>query len=473
MASNIRLKRKQPLRRYVGLDVTGSVDTVAFGQMWSRTFGWKNLLWDLKLDTEDRHQRVDTSHPELPIRWLKKSLGKTVFADTCILPQGEDGRGIDPLWEGTDAEDNLPEMNAADQFMQTFILSPSADKDSSSLNDSGSGVVADIVYISSHGVLGGEMLGEQDRAGHIFAPAVAASQGHRFAGVGWVLLSNCSTLNPVGHEFWLKLMNGPSPLRGITGFQHRCPSAKGSVPVFKAFIDELAGKNKVKRPRTFVDAWAHAVKAHALDDWVVLCHENAAEDTISKWNSDKLTPIPSAGSRIFMFDHDHPPDEGVEVVPNNDPFHVAWGTKHGLVTPANRTDDGLKLDIGDIVMITVEPPPPGLGTKFKVGDSIALTLIYIREDYQEKLDVVQMFDVLRHSQSSPPTTAKRNPLSPGGDDTWEMLVTDETPNVDLLLKFKDRMGMHSNYPLWLRAKITTAGKTITYDFREFGVINLK
>src|SRR5215510_11182867 len=234
-------------------------------------------------------------------------------------------------------------MNAADQFMQTFILSPTADKATSSLNDSGMGVVADVVYISSHCVLGGEMVGEQDKADHIFAPAVVASHGQKFSGVGWLLLSNCSTLNAVGHEFWLKLMNGPAPLRGITGFQRSCPSAKGSVRVFKAFIDELAGKNKVKRPRTFVDAWAHAVVANGSDDWVVLCHENAAEDTISKWNSDKLAPIPSAGSRIFMFDTEHP--AGVEVEPNNDPFHVTWRTKNGLVSPANRTDDRLKLAI--------------------------------------------------------------------------------------------------------------------------------
>ena len=124
-------------------------------------------------------------------------------------------------------------------------------------------------------------------------------------------------------------------------------------------------------------------------------------------------------------------------------------------------------------MITVEPPPPGFNAKFKVGDAIALTLIYIRPDYKHDIDVVKMFDVVRHGTTSAPTTAKRNPKSPGGDDTWEMVVTDETPNVDLLLKFKDRMGMHSNYPLWLRAKITTAGQTITYDFRQFGAINLK
>jgi hypothetical protein len=473
MARNIRLKPNQPPRRYVSLDVTGCVDSVAFGQMWNRTFGWKNLLWDLRQDDDDKHRRVDVSHPTLPVRWLKKSLGKTSFADTCILPQGEDGHGMDPLWEGTDAFENLDEMNAADQFMQTFILSPTADKASSSLNDSGMGVVADVVYISSHGVLGGEMVGEQDRADHIFAPAVVASQGRQFSGVGWLLLSNCSTLNAVGHEFWLKLMNGPVPLRGITGFQRSCPSAKGSVRVFKAFIDELAGKNKIKRPRTFVDAWAHGASANGSDDWVVLCHESAAEDTIGKWNSDKLAPIPSAGSRIFMFDHGHPPGKGVEVVPNNDPFHVSWATKGGSVTPANRTDPDRKLAVGDMVMVTVEPPPPGFGAKFKVGDTIALTLVYIRVDYPQKIDVVQMFDVVRHGTTSAPTTAKRNPKSPGGDDTWEMVVTDETPNVDLLLKFTDRMGMHSNYPLWLRARITTAGQTTTYDFRQFGAINLK
>jgi hypothetical protein len=174
-----------------------------------------------------------------------------------------------------------------------------------------------------------------------------------------------------------------------------------------------------------------------------------------------------------MFDHENPPGKGVEVVPNNDPFHVRWETKGGRVSPANRIDPNLKLETGDMVMITVEPPPPGGSAKFKVGDGIALTLIYIRADYPQKIDVVQMFDVVRHSTTSAPTTAKRNPMSPGGDDTWEMLVTDETPNVDLLLKFKDRMGMHSNYPLWVRAKITTAAQTITYDFRQFGAINLK
>ena len=218
----------------------------------------------------------------------------------------------------------------------------------------------------------------------------------------------------------------------------------------------------------------HAVKAHGSDElWVVLCHESATEDTIPKWNSDKLTPIPSPGSKILMFDHLNPPGKGMEVIPDIDPFRVQWETKGGPVRPSNRIDPKLKLDVGDIVMITVQPPPPDSNAKFKIGDTIALTLIYIRVDYRQEIDIVRMFDVVRHGTTSTPATAKRNPDSPGKDDTWEMTVTVETETVNLLLKLKDRMGMHSNMPLWLRAKITTGGKTITHDFRQFGAVILK
>ena len=475
MAPKIKLKPDQPVRRYVGLDATGAIDTVAWGHLWNMTFGWKNLLWELKGDPADSERRVDKAHPKLPVRWLKRSLDKDTFADTCVLPQGADGIGTDPLWAGNTARANISEMNASDKFMQTFILRPSADKSSSSLNDSGKGVVADIVYISSHGTGGGEMMGEQNGADFIFAPAVAASQGKQFAGVGWLLLSNCSTLNPVSHEFWRKLMTGPTPLRGIVGFQKSCPTAEGSVRIFKTFIDELAGKNKAKSPRTFLDAWAHAITAHTSEDiWVVVCHKNAVGDTIAKWNADALKPIPSAGSKIFMFDHLNPPSKGLEVVPNTDPFHVSWETKLAPVTPANRIDPEMKLDVGDKAMILVEPPPSNSGTTFKKGDKIALTLIYIRPDYRrQEIDITRMFDVLLHRDASAPTTAKRNPGSPGKDDTWEMVVNVETKNISLILKLKDRMGMHSNMPLWLRAKVTTAGKTITHDFRQFGAILLK
>jgi hypothetical protein len=55
--------------------------------MWTSTFGWKNLLWELDPDKTDSHRRVDKAHPQLPVGWLKESLEKNLFADTCVLPQ--------------------------------------------------------------------------------------------------------------------------------------------------------------------------------------------------------------------------------------------------------------------------------------------------------------------------------------------------------------------------------------------------
>jgi hypothetical protein len=164
------------------------------------------------------------------------------------LPQGADGKGLDPLWDGADADSNVDEMNGADEFMQTFILNPSADNSSSSLNDRGDGVTADLMYISSHGLGGGEMIGEQSIAGNLFALAAVASQGKQFAGVEWILLSNCSTLNPVSHEFWLKLMTGSSPLRGIVGFQNSCQRPRAPFQSSRRLLTNLLEKIKPGNP---------------------------------------------------------------------------------------------------------------------------------------------------------------------------------------------------------------------------------
>jgi len=101
-------------------------------------------------------------------------------------------------------------------------------------------------------------------------------------------------------------------------------------------------------------------------------------------------------------------------------------------------------------------------------------LIYIRPDYRhQQIDINQMFAVITQLNTTAPTTADRNPQSPGNDDTWEMTVTMETTSIALVIELKDRMGMKSNMSLWIRAKVITGGKTITYDFRQFGAINLK
>lgn len=466
MAKGIKLKPDQPPRRFVGIDITNALDTVAWGHLWNATFGWRNLLWELGKDPADKQRRIDKAHPKLPIARLVRKHKDNTFADTCIMPQGIDAKGTDKLWAGPDAISNIGEMTAACTALQTFILSPGADSASSSLNDTGSGAVADVVYLSSHGTSMGDMSGEQ--FGRIFELSKIAVSGGQFSGPGWLLLSNCSTLKPTTHSDWIKLMSGNTPLRGIVGFQDTCPLAPGSVGIFASFINRLAlGK-------TFIDAWSEALTAHGLDShWIVLCHDNARGDKIADWNANKLTTIPPS-SKIFLFDKSNP--TGVQVVPAPDPFEAFWSKGGTRIDVTNRTDPANLLAAGDQVSITVKPLPPA--TTFTKGDKISITLVFVRTDYEHySVDITKMFTVVSHPGASGFTTDHLNPDTPGPigarkPDSWTLTVTDvpsAPTEVVLNLKCLDLTGAHTNYNLWLRVDIGAR----KHDFIRNGSILVK
>lgn len=477
MPKGVKLKPDQKPLFYVGIEGTGAVDTVAWGHAWNSLFGWRNLLWELK-HVPGSNRREDAAHPELPIRRLVrghkrfrggKVVSTTNFADTCILAHGGDGgggskaTGLDPLWPGPASTDNSTQIDAACKFMQTFVLSPSADKASSSLNDTSQGVTADVVYISSHGTSSGRMTGEIFFADPIFDLGATAGVGGLFKGPKWLLLSNCSTLSSFSHDNWLKVMSGPTPLRGLVGFQSLCPGPNSSAGVFLSFARRLA------RGKTVIEAWAETLQAHGLKDvWVVLCHEAAKDDTIIKWNAGTLTPIP-ATSKILFFEEANP--AGVEVKPTPDPFEVFWSKGGTRITSANQGTAANKLEQKDTVVITVKPQPPA--TKFADKDQIQVTLVYIRTDYPQNLDVGKIFEVKSHTGLDSVTTANLNPASPGGDDSWRLKVKGDPPQVTLTLRCRDD-GLvdikHGNYPFWLRVRLPSGTR---HDFVTNGSIIIK
>ena len=455
---NVKLKPEQPRLHFLGIDVTKTIDTVVWGHLWNAIFGWRNLLWELDKDSTDSQRRIDKAHTKLPIARVKRRHRGNNYADTTIMPQGIDAKGTDKLWTGTDASSNLTHIDAACLLMQTLIISPGADKTTSSLNDTGQGVTADVVYISSHGGSDGTMSGDIAFAEWIFDPAKSANAGAQFSGPGWLLLSNCNTLKADTHSDWLKLMTGLTPLRGIVGFQDLCPLAPGSADVFASFIRRLA------KGKTFIKAWEKALKVRGLEErWVVLCHKNAVDDTIVKWNSNRLTTIPP-NSKILKFNKSNP--TGIEVTPAADPFESFWSKGSTRITATNRSDSTNKLKVGDAISITVKPSPPA--TTFATGTKIAITVVYIRTNYPKaKIDVIKMFNVTDQSGASAPTTADLNPDSPGGHDSWELLVIGTPSEVKLNLNCKDlSMLPFSNYPLWLRVDIST----VIHDFIRNGSI---
>jgi hypothetical protein len=453
--TTIKLKPTDPRLRYLGIDVTDAIDTVAWGQVWSKTFGWDNLLWELSLDPADTtgHTRLDKAHAGMPIQWLSKTSGGQIYTDTVLMPAGVDG---------LQGSSSMAALQAGTVFMQTFLLNPRADKAGSSLSAGGPGVGADIIYISSHGLLNGGMFGGATVMTNFFEPAVAATTGD-FAGPSWVILSNCSTLDPGTHGDWLKLMTGKVPLRGIVGFQHGCPDAKASVDYVGVFMKLLAANN------TFLDSWRQAVTQKvSAKNWVVLCHTEAKGDTISDLNEGKLKAIPAGGDVLF-FDDTH---AGTKLVSPQDPYEAFWSKGGTRITVVNMGNSANFLTKGDTVTITVKPQSPA--PTFTDKTPIDITLIYIRPDYPQNIDVTKMFDVVSRKGmiAGTPPTANLNPDSPGGDDSWKSVVAGTPTEVVLELKCKDlSMLTHQSDPVFMYLRVIVSG--IATEFRRNGGITPK
>jgi len=447
----IKLKPTDPRLRYLGVDVTEAIDTVAWGHVWNQFFGWDNLLWELDKDPGDKtgNTRVDKAHPGMPIQRLLRNVGTQTFSDTVLMPGGVDGNG-----------DILnPVFRTSTKFMQTFLLNPRADKATSSLSAGGAGIGADIIYISSHGVFNGEMFGGAAVLTPLFAPASAAKAGE-FAIPGWIILSNCSTLDPASHGDWLKLMGGKVPLRGIVGFQHGCPTAAGSVGFVGVFLQLLAAN------KTILDAWRTAITQKvSAKNWVVLCHKDAQKDTISDWNAGKLTPITPESDILFFEDG----NAGTVVTPPKDPYEAFWSKGGQQIKAEDLVDPAFFLKKGDTVTITVKPQPPA--ATFSDKTPIAITFIYIRPDYPQNIDVNQMFDVVSRTGmvADTPATDDLNKQSPGGDDSWLSIVSGTPTEVVLTLKCKDlSMLKHQNDPVLVYLRVKISGTST--DFRRNGGI---
>jgi hypothetical protein len=367
-------------------------------------------------------------------------------------------------------------MNQGFKFTRSFILSPGADKATSSLNDTGSGVVASVVFISSHGSQVGDMFGETSYhtsgADLIFSLIEAAFAGKPFSGPDWFFLSNCYTVINLTFNDWLTLMRGAKPLRGVVGFQGVCPLAEPSATIFATFIRLL------NEGKTILEAWSGACTKHGIPNrWVVLCHENAKDDTIADWNAGTLKPIAPSSSKIFMFNKANP--TGTLVVPTPDPFEVFWSKGTTKISVANRNDPANRIANKDTVSITVKPPTTAV---FEAGTTITVTLIYIRVNYLQAINVNKMFIIKGQSGASAPTTAKLNSERPSsspddGDDSWILTVTGTPAEVTLDLECVDLdLSKHSqhNVPYWLRVKVESPSSLpVEFDFTRNGSILLK
>jgi hypothetical protein len=473
---------------YVGVDATDPVDTLGWGVAWRLALNkgserpWQNVLRAALSPkagakvAKGQISRLDKGKA-LAMELTSDPMYARRFRDAGVLPLGP-APLLEPGW-------HLTESDVADgcEFAKRFILCPSAD--ANGLNAVGKGAVADVLLISGHS--GGESIYGKDRNKnyrHIFDVPEAALGGRKFVGPRWLILSSCWACQASSEQWWYSLMTGGSSLRGIIGFQLRFPDAYESVPPLEAFSKELA------QGRTFLSAWPRShPSSFWANYWVVLCHDEAAEDKISDLHQGRLQdPI---GFNVLRFDNQN---KGTPMRRLHNVFTAHWFKKE-RITWEGRTESKNLLREGDAVEVGIFPFPKA--RTFQSGARLEITLVCRRIDYPQRIDIRKMFELkdavgvpLKDIKTVKRNTAERRPAWPSGEaakdmghDTWVMTIkADEVERVRLFLWCKRSTKGHPDdglgglkdpsVILWLRVAWTSPGSSLptVNDFERDGAI---
>jgi hypothetical protein len=295
----------QPLY-YLAIDGTEAQDSAVFGALLEGR-GWKNLASTfLKPAPDDPSRLVDPAHDFLPIP-LVEAKGKKV---AVVSPTGTHAKGKDRFWasfsrQSTDVAGTVvrgrraaAELSAL--FARQLILRPGIhthelqpDQLSRHFADerlpyaSSHAPAARILYVSTHGLQSGTMVGEflsanpddqtesQDQyfPHPYFRLGDVAADGGGFHGPEWIVLAQCSTLNASSWSTWARVLARSSPgVRGILGYEEGSPNASASVTIAGAFFGCL------DRGSSFLESWA---EANGKVQWAALVHKEARADTLA------------------------------------------------------------------------------------------------------------------------------------------------------------------------------------------------
>ena len=284
---------------YALVDGTNEVDSVAFAANLTpkKGFGgWRNLLNFLDTDPFEPSHLVDGAHIFLPIIKLGDKAKPDPNGVAVVCPGGREGIGHEDSWKTYEPTPRIwqrpPPIMATTQTthgrhtaaeesaecMQDFILSPAVQVDSVGVGSIQSGrpvkpdatvFRASLLYVSSHGWLGGFMKGEAISPWADAQPTEAKAEfvpfhsymligrvdvsGKAFAGPVWVVLAQCSTVNTATWALWARVMaRSTPPVRGLLGYEESSPAAGASVGIANAFFAELRAK------KDFLSAWRAA-----------------------------------------------------------------------------------------------------------------------------------------------------------------------------------------------------------------------
>jgi hypothetical protein len=478
----------RPLR-YLAIDGTHEQDSVAFGRELEKA-GWKNLLAgalrELPPVGREPPRLEDPAHPYLPVY---RSDGETAGPPVeVVCPSGLDGVGQDSVWSGyrgtyrtrtgRQVTDILAAAEQSAAFAGELFLRPAIQYSPTlrryhladpSVAGSRPPEAADLLYVSSHGWLGGFFRGNDvevpiggasiHAVSAYFTVGRAAGQGLGLSGPRWLVLAQCSTLNSATWTLWAKILAKSTPhVRGILAYEESAPGHVPSSALARKFVDGLRAGG------SFLQTWI-AVNDSYRRKWAAIVHEKARSDRLRDFSSFKpFTSVQTTstsgpylgflsstrqGTRIL----DVPPpfDLQVEVNP-----HGSWE----VVRPENLdTTSRIRRRLG--CRLTVKAPAA------EALKSVELEAIHIRPTYpkQYKWD-----DIFAGTLLTPGLISRY----PGKKLRVELPRPPADVQLQCLAGPLDLPGMEAHHSyFWFRAVVELqSGRTLRYDFKTNGLLML-
>jgi len=488
---------------YVAIDGTEALDSVTFGQLLEANTGWKNLAGQfLEKEPKKGLRLLDPAHPYLPIC--------IVNSIAVVSPNGRNGIGIDDFWmhykgelpaeapDGTKVWTDLGgatttkgRVTAAEKsadFMFRFMLQPAVeiapegDKLSRRFVDGtpapGARVfAADLLFVSSHGWLGGYMKGN----GALRAPGAtpkeavpefwtkrpyfvvgrAAKKGMSFRGPKWIILAQCSTVNSATWPLWAALFARSSPqVRGILAYEEASPDAGASQGISMKFFSLL------RKNVPFLDAWK---QANPIVKWAAIVHKDALGDTLPGWASLK----PLSGKSLDAQDPSYlgflttsPKGEPIVDIPPPFGFKLEhnFNAKGWLEVTPDVLDFGRALLLaGAAYRITITAPAGQTISK------VVLRMIHIRPTYPKQIPLASLF-------KAPTVLAGAVTVATSG--IADLVVTASgspgaSCTIGLDSRDKDTIASSgaevSHAYFWFHVDLTTSTGTQKHDFKTQGL----
>jgi len=493
VARTVRTVAGPPVLYYLAIDGTEAQDAATFGALLEGR-GWKNLAATfLKPAPDDPSRLVDPAHDYLSIPLMGPD-GRKV---AVVSPNGQNGSGLDGFWRNYPGKVRTPDDEVVEgryaaaelsgRFMRQLIMNPAIhthelqpDLLERHLADerlpyaSKHAPAARILYVSSHGWQAGTMRGNSLYAyqgypastSDAYRPSTsyfllgeAAASGLGFRGPEWIILAQCSTLNPGTWGLWARILGRSSPgVRGILSYEESAPGPERALRATELFFKYL------EQGAPFLDAWA---KANRYSEWAALVHKEARHDTLRDFGrfrrlSDVSTSKDKGRYRGYLRSMG-PSGEPVHDSPA--PFGFKLEHERGIsrtfeeITPEKLDSRVARFSGHHRYRLTVESPPE---STLRQVDITAVHLRLSLRDNQLSWD--RLFRRCTEIDGAKldgfgTTTITLRP-GPGASRIVVEVIANES----------GQSGLQADHSyLWFRIRIKSSEGTLQHDFRTVGL----